>query len=149
VDRLRGQDLDLPERPAETALHLPPDPTELDDSQLMILFTSLTGWLVYTGAKLAAAEVDEKFAAASLDLIEKRILVENAGAKRVADAKAMFASDIDYVVAREKASHAYAYRKMLGAVYTATDEKSKLISRELTRRVGREPRENRTSKWST
>ena len=148
VARLWEQDIDLPERPAETIPALPNDPTDLDDSQLMMLFTSLTGWLAYTGARLASAEVDEKYADAVLDLIEKRILVENSGAKRVADAKAKFQEDAGYVSAREAATHAFAYRKMLSSVYNATDGKNKLISRELTRRVGREPREERASRWA-
>jgi len=148
VERLWAQDIDLPARPDETIPALPSDPTDLDDSQLMKLFTSLTGWLAYTGARLASAEVDEKYADAVLDLIEKRILVENAGAKRVADAKAKFQEDEGYVKAREAATHAFAYRKMLSSVYNATDGKNKLITRELTRRVGREPREERANRWS-
>ena len=148
VERLWAQDIDLPDRPGESIPRLPGDPTELDDSALMVLFTRLTSWLVYTGARLAAAEVDEKFADASLDLIEKRILIENSGAKRVSDAKAMFQADEGYVAAREAVTYAYAYRKMTSAVYAATDEKNKLISRELTRRVGREPRVNRDAKWN-
>jgi hypothetical protein len=148
VKSLWEQDLDLPDRPNVAIPLLPPDPTELDDSALMSLFSVLTGWLIYTGARLAASEVDEKFAVERLDLIEKRILIENSGAKRVSDAKAMFQASEDYVAAKAKVMQTYAFRKMLGCIYSATDEKNKLISRELTRRVGRDPREQRNGKWN-
>jgi hypothetical protein len=60
----------------------------------------------------------------------------------------MFQASEDYVAAKKKVMQTYGFRKMLGAIYNATDEKNKLISRELTRRVGRDPREQRNGKWN-
>lgn len=145
---LEQEEIYLPPKPEHDVPELPDDLTELDDSALMILFRELTEWTVYMGAKLAAAEVDEKYAAASLDKMKALTAAANPGEKAQWKAKAKAYEDKDYVAAEERHHVAYAYRKMLNSVYDATNAKSTLISRELTRRVGRNDRENRSGKWA-
>jgi hypothetical protein len=66
----------------------------------------------------------------------------------VTAAKAMAYEDPEYVAAQEAKTAAYAYRKMLQAVYDSADRKNTLLSRELTRRVGRGDRENRAGRMN-
>jgi hypothetical protein len=114
----------------------------------MSLMAQTTEWLAYMGATLAAAEVDESSAADAVDKHKALSAVLNADAKTVTAAKAQAWTDDEFVAAKARLSEAYAYRKMLGALYEATDRKAVLLSREVTRRVGREPREQRVGRYS-
>jgi hypothetical protein len=50
--------------------------------------------------------------------------------------------------ARERALEAYAARKLTQVVYANCERVVALISRELTRRVGREGPERRNARWN-
>lgn len=148
VQRLWAEEIDLPERPGAEIPRLPADPTDLDDSRLMSLFVELTEWAAYQGARLAAAEVDVSYTESEVKRLEALSAAKNAGAKNVTTAKAKAYEDPEYLTAKDAHSHAYAYRKILSGIYEATDRKAQVLSRELTRRVGREPRDNRSARWS-
>lgn len=147
VERLWAEEIDLPERPGEGIPRLPSDPTDLDDAHLMSLFVQLTEWAAYQGARLAAAEVDVSSTEGEVKRLEALSAAQNAGEKRVTTAKAKAYEDPEYLNARDAYIHAYAYKKILSGIYEATDRKATVLSRELTRRVGREPRDNRSGKW--
>jgi hypothetical protein len=72
----------------------------------------------------------------------------NAGSKSVTAAKAKVFEDPDYLAAKEKQEQAYAYRKISQTLHETADKRATVLSRELTRRVGREPRESRAGRWS-
>lgn len=115
----------------------------------MELFVQLTQWTEYMSAQLAAAEVDEKAINSRLEILRAKSAVANSGAKTVTAAKAKVYEDEAFIAASEEALTVYAYRKMVEALYGNTDRKASLISRELTRRVGREPRESRRDRYTT
>lgn len=100
------------------------------------------------GTQLAAAEVDEKSCVDDLEW-KRSVAISRSSAKNVTGAKADATGDPEVATAKEAKDEAYAYRKMVGAIYEATDRKAQVVSRELTRRVGREPREGRAGRWST
>lgn len=114
----------------------------------MTLFAAMTQWLEYVSTKLATAEIDEKYAASELDRQKAMAAVANKSEKTVTAAKAKAYEDPAFVAAHEESDRSYAYRKLLDSLYGATDRKCQVLSRELTRRVGREPRDNRVSRWS-
>jgi hypothetical protein len=145
---LERQGMNLPEKPSGGVPGLPQDPTELDDSGLMQLFTEMTQWASFAAVKLAAAEVDEKYAVADFERQKAINTVANKGEKTVTTAKAKAYEDPEFLAAQEEAHRTYALRKMLESLYNATDRKAQVLSRELTRRVGREPREQRSARWS-
>lgn len=147
--RLELRGLDVPEKPAAAQPDLPDDLTDLDDSELMTLFSRLTRWTNYLGAQLAAAEVDERYASAVLDKHKALKQIANSTEKTVTAAKARAYEDPEYLDVLDKAQAAYAYRKMISMMFEATDRKSALLSRELTRRVNRAPREGRDDRWGT
>lgn len=146
--RLERDELPLPARPAGDMPELPEDPTELGDGELMSLFVQMTGWVEYTGTRLAAAEVDEKSAVESLERHKAISAVRNSSEKTVNAAKARAYEDPDYVKAQEDKQQAYAYRRMLQTVYDSADRRATLLSRELTRRVGRADRDSRAGRMT-
>lgn len=94
---------------------------------------------------MAAAQVDEKFADATLERIKALSAVANKTEKTVTAAKARVYEDEEFVEAQEAYHTAYAFRKLVEAMYNNTDRKAALVSRELTRRVGRSDRDNRAA----
>lgn len=142
--------LDLPDRPVGGVPALPQDPTLLDDSGLMSLFTELTAWLAYANARFAVAEVEEQLADDSLDRVKAistlRHMAEDE--KTMTKAKARMHDDPEYLAAKAAVDEVYHRRKILGTLQDSIDRKVTLLSRELTRRVGREPREARAGRWS-
>jgi hypothetical protein len=102
----------------------------------------------YTGGRLAAAEVDEKSCADTLERHKALSAVKNASEKTVTAAKARAFEDPEYVKAQEDKQTAFAYRRMLQTIYDSADRRATLLSRELTRRVGRSDRDSRASRWS-
>lgn len=63
-------------------------------------------------------------------------------------AKAKAYEDEEYLEAQAAKQDAFAYRRMLQAVYDSADKRATLLSRELTRRVGRADRDSRAGRWS-
>jgi hypothetical protein len=114
----------------------------------MTLFTRTTAWVEYTGSRLAAAEVDEKSTVDTLERHKALSAVRNASEKTVTAARARAYEDPEYLEAQEAKTRAYAYRKLLQAVHDSAERKNTLLSRELTRRVGRGDREARAGRMS-
>lgn len=146
--QLDAQGVPLPPKPAGRLPGLPDDVTELDDSALMSLFSKLSAWTDHLGTQLAAAEVDERSADELVDQLRAQNAVNAKTEKTVTAAKAKAYEDPKFLEAKQEAQAAYAYRKLIESVFTATERKTALISRELTRRVGRGDRENRNSRWN-
>jgi hypothetical protein len=102
----------------------------------------------YLSTQLAAAEVDEKYAEGSLENVRAMNQIMNRGEKSVTALKAMTYEDPDYKEAVENLHAAYAFRKLNAALYANEDRHNFLYSRELTRRVGRNDRDNRTGRYT-
>ncbi|MEU0213570.1 hypothetical protein ABZ281_00120 [Streptomyces sp. NPDC006265] len=114
----------------------------------MELFVELTRWAEYAGTQLAAAAVDEKDAEAVLEHCKALAAVKAKNEKSVTAQKAAAASDEDVKEADAEYRKAYAVRKLTEAIYSGADRKSAVVSRELTRRIGRSDREGRASRWA-
>lgn len=142
--KLDRQRIFMPTRPDDEFPGLPDDPTEPDDSDLMILFVRLTKWAEYLSAQLAAAEVDERYAEAALEKIKA---IEGYDFRKP-DARARAGTDQSYQDASDDYHKAYAYRKMVNVAFMNAERNSTLLSRELTRRVNRVEREGRVDRWS-
>ena len=158
---LARQQIHLPPKPEESPI-IPEELTELSDADLMTLFSKWTQWMNYTAAQLAIAEVDERFAEKVVEKFQAISLITERGAlygdKSTTSAekanattylKAKAWEDSVYVEARDAVEEAYAYRKLIKLKYDEADKNTALVSRELTRRVGRNDREGRNSKWNT
>jgi hypothetical protein len=143
ADKLATQGIQVnrwAKRPAESEPpDVPRDLTEVRDRELMNLYQGLNSWVKYLGVQLAAAEVDESSAERAVTRIEAR---EGYDFRKV-DAKQRAYEDKAYQDAKDAQEAARGYRKMVGALYQNVDHDSFHVSRELTRRTARAPRDGR------
>ncbi len=137
----------LSPRPEGDYPKVPLDVSELHDVPLMKLFTQLTLWSEYTNAQLACAEIDERHAETEME--KQKALASLGDSKTVTAAKARAYESEEFLAARKWHQEAHAYRKLVQVMYDNTDRFASLLSRELTRRVNREPREGRERGWTT
>lgn len=104
-----------------------------------------TRWADYSGGQLALADVDEKFATAYIDRLKAMGLVAG-GSEKVTTARAASSLEPEFVEAQQTQLEAYARRKLLTARHEAFERDAAVISRELTRRVERDPSVRRTNR---
>jgi hypothetical protein len=140
----------LPSKPGDLPPIVDDDLTELSDRDLMILFGELVAWANYLSVTLASAEIAEKEKQNELEYAEAQAFVDTWGTGKKGDAVVTYGKAqqrINPISAdlRSTLHEAYAHRKMLSAVYSSVDRNSGLVSRELTRRLGRDPYERRTN----
>ena len=144
---LASQGIALPEKPRHAVPALPEDPTALSDSELMSQFSATQAWAEFQSVQLAAAMVSEKFAEEALAKHRAIAAVANKTEKTVTAAKARAYEDPEFEAAIEAEIKAYSYRKMIESIYNNTERKAAVLSREITRRVGRNDRESRGNRW--
>jgi hypothetical protein len=148
TQKMGRKGLKLRSRPEDDMPDLPANLTELNDDKLMELFVELTRWAEYAGTQLAAAAVDEKDAEAHLERCKAMAAVKAKNEKSVTAQKAAAASDEEVLDADAEYRKNYAVRKLTEAIYSGADRKAAVVSRELTRRIGRSDRESRVTRWS-
>lgn len=149
---MRSNGLELPGKPEDSVPRLPRDITDVTDSQLMELLSRYTQHSSYLGIVVAQAEIDETEAENNMETLGAQIMVANWGgtsADRVTLSKAHRETDESYLAARSAYAEARAYRKLVGRLYDNVDGEKATVSREITRRVGREPAERRNARWNT
>jgi hypothetical protein len=146
--KLELQGIMMPTRPGYVRPSLPADITSLDDADLMSLFQKSTAWLEWIGAQLAVAEVDEKYAESTLDQAKAYNAIANKSEKTVTAAKAKLYENQDFLDAQDAYQASYAFRKLNATMYAAEERNNSYYSRELTRRVGRNDKDNRMAKWN-
>lgn len=152
VARVRSSGLELPSKPDDGVPRLPADITELTDAQLMQLLSAYTQHASWIGIVVAQAEIDETEAENNMETLGAQIMVKNWGgtsADRVSLAKACRETDPEYLKLRASHAALKAFRKMVGRMYDNVEGEKFTVSRELTRRIGREPAERRRDRWST
>lgn len=115
----------------------------------MQLFARYVAWENYISEELVRAEIEENRAEGAYKVAEARFIAGYESDRKsgvVTEAKA--AAKDDPVVARadQRRLIAYANRKVLGVQQESLARTSAFISRELTRRVGREPVERRNAR---
>lgn len=117
----------------------------------MDLFVKLNHWGNYLAGQLAEAEIDERTAEHLLEVAEASALVLAWSGRTKEDtitlAKAQRESDPKVQSARDDLQVVYARRKLLGVMFSSAEKDAAVVSRELTRRVGRNDRESRESRW--
>lgn len=127
---------------------VPRDITVISDKKLMTLFSEYVSWQNYAATRLAECEVEEERAGAAVRY-EEAIAMSMAPANaKVTVTRANMATSKTMQTARERALEAYAARKLTQVVYANCERVVALISRELTRRVGREGPERRNARWN-
>lgn len=174
---LEKQGLTLPAQPTDPIPSVPESVSELGDGPLMELFAALTAWAGFLSGQLAVAEIDERAAESALDELEALALIRSHREEkdereaRLAEEAAVEEDkpprrraappapgmtvlkahrDLDPAVVEQKQEIAnrYAYRKLIGVLFTNVERDAALVSRELTRRTGSyESKPRRESRW--
>lgn len=154
---LEKKSLPLPKKPRDEVPELHRDLTDLEDGALMDQLVVFTRWADYSGGQLAVADVDERFADAYVDQLKARHLVETYDlgdedtpkSKRpgVTVARAGKSLDPIYQEAMQEKLNAYARRKLLAARHEAFERDAAVVSRELSRRIERDPSARRTARF--
>lgn len=148
-ERLRKEGLALPPRPDGEMLEVPEELADLSDADLMEELREHTEWTNYLSTALVLAEITEE----SAETIWKRILTEtmlreDAKGETVTEMKARAGRSSDVLEAEDEYRSAKAYRKLLQSIYESSERKASNISREITRRVGRDGPDRRNARWN-
>lgn len=149
---LEEEGLVLAAKPSFQLPRVPVQLADLDDRDLMKLFVSLTRWADYANGQLALAMINERYAEGLLVTAEATALVRDWGGGRddkVTLAKAERENDPDVKACKEDLAVCYARRKLIESIFTNAERDSAVVSRELTRRIGRlEVNDRRVSRWT-
>jgi hypothetical protein len=117
----------------------------------MDLYTEFMSWVSYTKGQLVQAEIDEDRDGNLCRITEAKVLIEQWGSDvkgdRVTIAKARRDTDPRVVAQQEKYQVSRAYRKLVEAVFESCERGAQLLSRELSRRIGLNSKEQRTSRF--
>ena len=141
----------LPTRPSDNPPELPSHLDDLDDSDLMDLYSEFMAWVSYLKGQLVQAEIDEDRDMNSCRIVEAQVLIEQWGADskgdRVTIAKARRDTDERVVSQQEKYQVARAYRKLVETLFESCERGAQLLSRELSRRIGLHSKEQRAPRF--
>lgn len=136
----------LPEKPKYEMPRLPRRITEETDDALMELFVGLTRWTDHYAGEAAKAEVEERSAESGLKKAEAVAFL--AAGSNSYKARAERDLNPDVCEWRDSVDLAHAKRKLIGVMRDAAERDAALVSRELTRRLGRQDNhERRTDRW--
>jgi hypothetical protein len=139
----------LPVRPEGEIPELPRDLADVPDRPLMELFSTYVQWNNYLDVIFVDAEVAEAQAETNVKIYEATSMTGWDPKDKVTFARAERDADPEMVRLRREFEQAKAYRKMLGVMSNNMERGAALLSRELTRRVGRAPVEGRLAGWGT
>lgn len=141
----------LGDRPGNTVPTLPVDLADIDDRLLMQLFSKYIAWQNYIATRVTEAEIAEANAQTELTVAQSTAMVKSwTGTRedRVAMAKAERDLHPEVRGMQDRYDTARAHRKMLSTLADNMERAAMVVSRELTRRVGREPVERRHRGWT-
>lgn len=137
-------------RPEFDIPSVPLDLTMIDDDTLMELFAKAVAWQNFAASLSVESEVREADAEQSLATYEAAVMIRTwTGAKedRVTISRAQRDADPTVQAAQTTLGTIKAARKRAQTVRDNAERIASLLSRELTRRVGRDPVDRRTARW--
>lgn len=145
-EALRKKDLHLPLRPRYDVPRLPLGLTDLPDDELMKLLVKFTRYQNYVAGQLVEAEIDESSIESLLDLAKANRLVNSwsKSTDSVNVAKAEALTDREVVRLSDRLQQCKANRRVLSVLAESLSREGSAASRELSRRIGREPSERRS-----
>jgi hypothetical protein len=130
---------------------LPRDISTISDGDLMQTFTDFVGWQNYAAAMLVTCEVAEHEADNRVRFIESQKMLQSwttSSKDSVTKVKGEVSQDPEVEKARNDALRAYAERKYTKMIYENCERSAQLLSRELSRRIGRDGTERRQQRWT-
>ena len=149
-EQLETKGLRIPSRPKGESPEIDPDDdyAAWSDHEVIAEMQVFTRWADYLVVQLALAEASE----ATAERFHRRVrdvamLQIEAPKGQILAAKAAAALSDEVIEAEDEAAQAKVYRKLLEGLYENVIRDAALLSRELTRRVGREGPERRDRRW--
>jgi len=151
LEELHAQGLTVVREADLNTPKLPEDITELEDEELMRLFTELISYIDFLSTQVALAQIDERESERYLNQVEAEVTASLPVAKgdKVSVIKAQAAADPAVVEAAEAYSGAYSYRKIIESMLDNYERDAMLVSRELTRRTAGDTYKSRSRKFIT
>lgn len=140
--------LAMPDQPEGTLPDLPGDLTALSDRSLMALLAELSAWTDYAAGIVAEHQIDEERATADLERERAEASLRHGGQKSVTAQKAAAIADPQVRELDDAYQSVRARRRLVEVVRDSAERRAAVVSRELTRRVGRHDREARNSRWN-
>jgi len=142
----------LPARPKLAVPEIPLDLTDLHDKRIMELFALYVAWNNFFDVQRVTSEIEEANAETDLKVLEAVSLAsgwEGPKESRITVLRAERDMDPEVMAARSRFDQAKARRKMMGVLCGNMERGAALLSRELSRRIGRAPVEGRAAGWTT
>ena len=142
----------LGRRPAKGVPEIPLNLPDLHDKRVMEIFALYVAWNNFLDVQRVTVEIEEANAETDLKLLEATSMAagwEGPKESRITVLRAERDIDPEVVAARSRFENAKARRKMLAVLCGNMERGAALLSRELTRRVGRAPVEGRSAGWSS
>jgi hypothetical protein len=148
LDAIKGQGINVPNKPDYTIPSLPVDLTEVGDEDLMVLYGKLTAYADFITVQVSCAQIDERAMERRLANMEATKMLGSSGKSenRVTFARAQVATDPEVLTAKTDIEEIHAYRKLVEALANNIERDAALVSRELTRRTSTVNR--RSARWS-
>jgi hypothetical protein len=148
-DVLLDDDERLWDQPEDEIPEVPRDITGTDDRDLMQIFARYVAWENFIAEELVRAEIEETRAESAHKIAEARFLAGYESSRKsgvVTEAKAAAKLDTAVGRAEQRRIMAYAKRKVLAVQQDSLQRTSAFLSRELSRRIGRDPVERRNAR---
>lgn len=127
---------------------LPPDITEVDDEELMELFTRLTAYLDFLSTQVSVAQIAERSAERAVELATANAMAsQGKGLASVIKATALSDPTVKNLAYEHEVK--YNYKKIIETMASNIERDMNLVSRELTRRTAGGSSMTRTRKFIT
>jgi hypothetical protein len=143
ITPIRETDMAIPQ--------MPYDITDLDDSDLMRLFSHLTAYSNFLNVQLSCALVDERAAEREVSVNKATTLINNMATSddKITVARAKLMDDPKIVELNDVYEERHAYRKIIEVMANNSERDMNLISRELTRRTASDSYKTRSRGYTT
>jgi hypothetical protein len=142
----------LPRRPEQPVPEVPLNLTDLPATRLMEVFALYVAWHDFLDVQRVAAEIAEADAETALKVLQATSIAagwEGPKETRITVLRAERDTDPEVMAAQAAFSQMKARRKMMGVLCGNMERGAALLSRELSRRIGRAPVEGRAAGWMT
>jgi L-lactate utilization protein LutC len=147
--RLEKERIETPPEPDVEQTEVPEELADLSDADLMEELREKTAWVNHLSVKLAEAEAMEEAAEYYVKRTRTKIMLADEDRYgTVTELKMHAESSEEFLEAEDEFRTARTYRKMLQPIYESAERRASNISREITRRVGRDGPDRRSSRWS-
>ena len=135
------------EKPSDDGIPpMPSNLTEISDAFLMDLFAKYVAWQNFIDQESVDIEIAETRAASNKDIAVARAMASS-DEKQVAQQRAKTVSNTAVVSATNAWIMAKQHRKAMAVQKDALERWANLVSRELSRRIGRGPTQRRSDRW--